>query len=256
MFVFKKLSDCSEICLAALLQANFRAIRQFSEMQSYQHIEAETKWSPFSRRQFEMDFWNENAWISIKISLKFVPGGPMNTFQSLVQILVWRRPGDKPLSEPMMVSLMMHICITLLQWVNAKSHSFETLQDFQVRYLIDSWIDGLVADSIYRCHVTSIGIPIIKIRWSQMVRHGQGSTYPLVWQPGASKIISQASGLEPSFLLYSIQADCKMPNFGCQANRKLIVKMYILGCQASKENWSPGGVSKCGPVSVYGWARA
>ena len=33
--------------------------------------------------------------------------------------MAWRRPGDKPLSEPMMVSLLTHICVTRPQWVNA-----------------------------------------------------------------------------------------------------------------------------------------
>ena len=47
--------------------------------------------------------WNENIWISIKISPKFVPKGPINNIPALVQIMAWRRPGDKPLSEPMMV---------------------------------------------------------------------------------------------------------------------------------------------------------
>ena len=32
--------------------------------------------------------------------------------------MAWHRPGDKPLSEPMMVSLLMHICVTRPQWVN------------------------------------------------------------------------------------------------------------------------------------------
>ena len=32
--------------------------------------------------------------------------------------MAWRRPGDKPLSEPMMVSLKTHICVTRPQWVN------------------------------------------------------------------------------------------------------------------------------------------
>ena len=44
---------------------------------------------------------NENVWISIKISLKFVPKGPINNIPALVQIMTWRRSGDKPLSEPM-----------------------------------------------------------------------------------------------------------------------------------------------------------
>ena len=33
-------------------------------------------------------------------------------------IMVWRRPGEKPLSESMMVSLLTHICVTRPQWVN------------------------------------------------------------------------------------------------------------------------------------------
>ena len=49
--------------------------------------------------------------IRLKISLKFVPKVAINNFPSLVQIMAWRRPGDKPLSEPMMVSLLTHICV-------------------------------------------------------------------------------------------------------------------------------------------------
>ena len=37
---------------------------------------------------------------------------------TLVQIMAWRRPGDKPLSEPMMIGLPTHICVTRPQWVN------------------------------------------------------------------------------------------------------------------------------------------
>ena len=35
----------------------------------------------------------------------------------LFQIMAWRRPGAKPLSKPMMVSLLMHLCITWPHWV-------------------------------------------------------------------------------------------------------------------------------------------
>ena len=63
-------------------------------------------------------FLSENVWISLKISLKFVPKGPINNIPPLVQIMAWRRQGDKPLSEPMMASLLTHICVTWLQWVN------------------------------------------------------------------------------------------------------------------------------------------
>ena len=62
-------------------------------------------------------FLNENVRILNKTSLTFVPKGPINNIPSLVQIMAWRRPGDKPLSEPMIVTLLMHICVTWPKWV-------------------------------------------------------------------------------------------------------------------------------------------
>ena len=47
----------------------------------------------------------------------FVPKGQIDNIPALVQMMVWRCPGDKPLSEPMMVNLPTHICITWPQWV-------------------------------------------------------------------------------------------------------------------------------------------
>ena len=76
-------------------------------------------------RHFQTNYWcitilnwifmDENIWISTEMSLKFVPMGQINNSQSLVQILAWRRSGDKPLSETMMVNLLTHICVTRLQ---------------------------------------------------------------------------------------------------------------------------------------------
>ena len=66
----------------------------------------------------EWIFLNENVWISIEISLKFVPKGQINNIPALVQIMAWCRRGDKPLSEPMMIILMTHICVTRPKWVN------------------------------------------------------------------------------------------------------------------------------------------
>ena len=67
---------------------------------------------------FKCIFLNENAWILIKISLKFVHKGSINNIPALFQIMAWRRPGDKPLSEPMLVRIPTHICVTRPQWVN------------------------------------------------------------------------------------------------------------------------------------------
>ena len=61
---------------------------------------------------FQWIFLNENVWILIKISLKFVLKRPINNIPALVQIMAWCQTGHKPLSEPMMVRLLMHICVT------------------------------------------------------------------------------------------------------------------------------------------------
>ena len=73
----------------------------------------------FADDTFKCIFENENEWISPRISLKFVPKVRINNIPALVPIMAWRRPGDKPLSEPMMVSLLTHVCVTRPQWVNS-----------------------------------------------------------------------------------------------------------------------------------------
>ena len=69
----------------------------------------------FADDNFKRIFLNENVRISIKISRKFVPKGPITNNPALVQIMAWRRSDDKSLSEPMMVSLLTHIIVTLPQ---------------------------------------------------------------------------------------------------------------------------------------------
>ena len=65
---------------------------------------------------FKCISFNENIWISIKISLK----GPINKNPALVQRVAWRRPGDKPLSGPVMaIRLWTQICVTRPQWVKS-----------------------------------------------------------------------------------------------------------------------------------------
>ena len=82
-----------------------------------------------NRRHFADDIFkcillNETPLISIKISLKFIPKGPINNIPALVQIMAWRRPGDKPLSEPMMIISLTHICVTWPQWFKHFWHSW------------------------------------------------------------------------------------------------------------------------------------
>ena len=79
---------------------------------------------------FKCIFLNEIVWNSLKISLKFVPMVRINNIPSLAQKMAWSRPGDKTLSEPMMVSLLMHICITRPQWVKSLNLCYSSVGQF------------------------------------------------------------------------------------------------------------------------------
>ena len=72
---------------------------------------------------FQMTFSNAFSWMKMSgFRLRF-PKGPINNISALVQIMAWCHPGDKPLSEPMMVNLLMHICVTRPQWLKRAASS-------------------------------------------------------------------------------------------------------------------------------------
>ena len=76
------------------------------------------KMDAISQTTFSSTFsWMKMFEFRLKISLKFVVKGLIDNILALVQIMAWRRPGDKPLSEPMMFSLPTHMCVTRPQWV-------------------------------------------------------------------------------------------------------------------------------------------
>ena len=86
---------------------------------------------------FKWIFFSENVWISLKISLKFVPKVLINNIPALVQIMAWHRP----LSKPTMVSLVMHIRVTQPQWV--KLHYLNQIIGYQVKDSSNDCIDDM-----------------------------------------------------------------------------------------------------------------
>ena len=71
----------------------------------------------FSDNILKCLFLNENGWIPLQISLKFVPKVRINSVPALVQIMAWCRQGGKPLTKPMISCHLMHIWVTWPQWV-------------------------------------------------------------------------------------------------------------------------------------------
>ena len=77
----------------------------------------------------------------MNISLMFVPKGQINNIPALVEIMAWRRPGDKPLSQPMMFKLLTHICVTRPQWVEAHNRYTDSGEHLKHFRFIKSWLE-------------------------------------------------------------------------------------------------------------------
>ena len=118
------------------VKKNIRLIRHQEMPQVINTLRPRQNGRHFADDTFKRIFLNENVRISIKISLTFVPEGPINNISALVQIMAWRRPGDKPLSEPMMTSLPTHICVTRPQWVNSLTNVMRTRTLFTNSFII------------------------------------------------------------------------------------------------------------------------
>ena len=89
-----------------------------------------THWSQVKMATIsQMTFSNAfSSWMKMyefrwRFFLKFVPQVWTNSIPTLVQIMAWHRPRDKPLPEPMVVRLLMQICVTSPQWVKRWWHS-------------------------------------------------------------------------------------------------------------------------------------
>ena len=62
--------------------------------------------------------WMKMNELRLRFHWKLFPRVKIKNIPSMVHIMAWRQPGDKPLSEAMMISLLTHISVTGPQWVN------------------------------------------------------------------------------------------------------------------------------------------
>ena len=70
---------------------------------------------------------HENDELRLRFHWRLFLSFQSSIFATLVQTIAWRWPGDKPLSEAMVVSLLAHVHYTRPQWVNSISLSQKRL---------------------------------------------------------------------------------------------------------------------------------
>ena len=116
---------------------------------------------------FKCIFFNENLWISIKISLKIGSKDQINNVLALVPIMAWRRSGDKPFSETSVIRLPTHICVIRpqLQYIPRNMHTAFALLCFVVviHWLIFPYPSGLLH---WHCgNLTIVPVPAKQPWW-------------------------------------------------------------------------------------------
>ena len=107
-------SDCILIILFLLFRAAYAdMLHDYERVRTdFNTLRLRQDGCHFAGNIFKHIFLNGNIWISINITLKFIHKGRIDNIPVLFKIMAWHRPGDKPLSKPMLVSLLMHICVT------------------------------------------------------------------------------------------------------------------------------------------------
>ena len=95
--------------------------------------------------QTAISFLNENVWIALKISLKFVFKVWIDNIPALIQIMSWRRPGNKQLSETMKQDIVLTLFILTVK----------------IRYLTNCWTTQFIAVVVW----TSAVILAITPQW-------------------------------------------------------------------------------------------
>ena len=80
--------------------------------------------------------------------------------------MAWRRPGDKPLSETMMVGLLTHICVTLPQWVNDAIHHHRNWSCWLADHLAPKYMEAVMqfSGSATKMHLFSVTLKMISTK--------------------------------------------------------------------------------------------
>ena len=132
----------------------------------------------------------------------------------MVQIIDWRRSGDKPLSEPMMVSLRTHICVTRPQLVNKMQLTRRSVpvMCLTVLTLQTNWYDDILLHSVatmIMMIITILMIMMIIMITIIMIISALMMITTWVTPDNSNDIVNSAYGLS------NIAFDCRIGIFCC-----------------------------------------
>ena len=106
----------------------------------------------------------------LRFHLSFVPTFRFNNIPLRVQMMALRRLSDKPLSEPVMVSLLSHMCVTRPQWVTKnRGYTFLRVEAFHVFRMLRGQPCLSQENTVWWDHVCQYFWPVLSVELSNLL---------------------------------------------------------------------------------------
>ena len=161
------------------------------------------KMTVISQMIFWMHFLEWNVWISIKISLKFVP---ITNIPTLVQIMAWPRRGDKPSSG------LTHWCLNKMA---TYSNAFWLVHTI-------TWTSG---EQVLRCHMTGQYRHYLKKWWASSTMSYDRPVHTFTWR--SDKQVLQRYMASLGLKSWSAEGTCKKILWGIFKNTVWSEMLYL-----------------------------
>ena len=172
-----------------------------------------TKWPPFSRRYFQLHFNEWKFCILIKISMKFVPNGPIDNNPALVQIIMWNSAdpvhwriyaalgGDELI--PLSVPYCRTFAITVFYTGRVIHKQFQPVpENYSATY-----VSCLHPHLVQRWHLTSTRNHILEIKHDDVIKWKHFPRYwPFVWGIHRWPVNSPHKGQWRGALIFSLNS--------------------------------------------------
>ena len=119
--------------------------------------------------------------------------------------MAWRRPGDKPFSEPMMISLLTHICVTRPQWVKEGANIMVAMHVINIAALAHLYAVWY-ALTLITCYISIYLIreySVINVEIGRIYKKRSGFPFPAAGEFSTSPFWSMSIDKEIRWVLFA-----------------------------------------------------
>ena len=143
--------------------------------------------------------------------------------------MTWRRPGNKPLSEPMPVSLPTHICVTWPQW-DKNRPSLSLSPQLGLKVLLSLWSNlnaSNLSETISRCWLGIADSPTLLSHCNILFKQNRGDCWPWVKCDWEISELYNKTVLKATNLSIKVENSCDIDSIWHKLLTKFSKKMIV-----------------------------